>query len=120
MKIINRILFFLTGIFLLFIGCTNLATDSPSDGNNSAIIDIFLPVSGDSVGAGDTEINYLISTPASLKFMELYVNGNFVRNYPPNSDGSQPKIYLQLNDFFIGVRWIVFNKVSVYIKLHKF
>ena len=34
--------------------------------------------------------------------MELYVNGNFVRNYPPNSDGSQPRIYLQLNESFIG------------------
>ncbi len=102
MKIRKRIFFCLTGIFLLFIGCTNLATDPPSDGNSNTTLEIFSPVSGDSVGAGDTEIAYLISTPSSLKFMELYVNGNFVRNYPPNSDGSQPKIYLQLNDLFIG------------------
>jgi hypothetical protein len=102
MKIINRILFCLTGIFLLFIGCTNLATDPPSNGNSNTTLEIFSPVSGDSVGTGETEIDYLISTPTSLKFMELYVNGNFVRNYPPNSDGSQPRIYLQLNDSFIG------------------
>ncbi len=102
MKIRKRILFYLTGIFLLFIGCTNLATDPPSDGNSNTTLEIFSPVNGDSVGAGDTEIAYLISTPASLKFMELYVNGKFVRNYPPNSNGSQPRIYLQLNDSFIG------------------
>jgi len=102
MKIRNRILFYLTGIILLFFGCTNLSTDPPPNGNSSTTLEIFSPVSGDSVGAGDTEIAYLISTPASLRFMELYVNGNFVRNYPPNSDGSQPRIYLQLNDLFIG------------------
>ncbi len=86
MKIRKRILFCLTGIFLLFIGCTNLATDPLSGGNSSSTLEIFSPVSDDSVGAGDTEIDYLISTPTSLKFMELYVNGNFVKNYPPNSD----------------------------------
>ncbi len=102
MKIRKRILFILTGIILLFIGCTNLATDPPSDGNSNTTLEIFSPVSGDSVGTGDTEIAYLISTPVSLKFIELYVNGNFARNYPPNSDGSQPRIYLQLNESFIG------------------
>jgi len=51
--------------------------------------------------------------------MELYVNGNFVRNYPPNSDGSQPKIYLQLNDLFIGTSidyyliYYDFNETSI-------
>ena len=102
MKIRKRILFCLTGIFLLFIGCTNLATDPPPNGNASTTLEIFSPVNGDSVGAGITEIDYLISTPSSLKFMELYVNGNFIRNYPPNLDGSQPEIYLQFNESFIG------------------
>lgn len=102
MKIRKRILLCLTGIFLLFIGCTNLATDPPANGNSSTTLEIFSPVNGDSVGVGTTEIAYLISTPVSLKFIELYVNGNFVRNYPPNSDGSQPRIYLQLNESFIG------------------
>jgi len=102
MKIQKRILIYLIGIFLLFIGCTNLTTDPPSKGNSNTTIEIFSPVNGDSVGVGVTEIDYLISTPVSLKFMELYVNGNFARNYPPNPDGSQPRIYLQLNESFIG------------------
>ena len=102
MNIRKKILLCFTGIVLFFYGCTNLATDAPSGGNSNTTLEIFSPVNGDSVGVDDTEIDYLISTPASLKFMELYVNGNFVRNYPPNSDGSQPRIYLQLNDPFIG------------------
>ena len=119
MKIRKRILFFLNGFFPLFIGCTNLITDSPSDVNSNTTIEIFSPVNGDSVGIGVTEIEYLISTSASLKFMELYVNGSFMRNYPPNSDGSQPRIYLQLNESVIGTSfdyyliYYDFNETSV-------
>jgi len=102
MKIRKGILFYLTGVFLFLVGCTNFVTDPPSEGKNNTTIEIFSPVNGDSVGFGDTEIDYLISTPASLKFMELYVNGNFVRNYPPNYNGLQPEIYLQLDESFIG------------------
>ena len=104
MNIRKRILYCFTGIFLFFNGCTNLATDPPSGGNSSTTLEIFSPINGDSVGVGATEIDYLISTPASLKFMELYVNGNFVRNYPPNTNGSQPSIFLQLNESLIGTR----------------
>ena len=119
MKIRKSILFCLTGLISLFIGCTNLTTDSPSDGNSNTTIEIYSPVNGDSVGVGVTEIDYLISTSFSLKFMELYVNGNFVRNYPPNSNGSRPKIYLQLNESLIGTTidyyliYYDFNETSV-------
>jgi hypothetical protein len=119
MKIRKRLLFCLTGLISSFIGCTNLATDPPSDGNSNTTIEIFSPVNGDSVGAGVTEIDYLISTSFSLKFMELYINGSFMRNYPPNSNGSQPKIYLQLNESLIGTKidyyliYYDFNETSV-------
>ena len=102
MKTSKGILFCLMGFPILFFGCTNLTTDPPSGGNSRTTLEIFSPVNGDSVGIGVTEIDYLISTPASLKFMELYVNGNFIRNYPPISNGSQPRITLQINETFIG------------------
>jgi len=101
MNIRKRILFCLTGIFILFIGCTNLTTDPPSGGSSNTTLEIFSPLNSDSVGVGMTEIDYLISTPASIKFMELYVNGSFIKNYPRNSDDTQPRIYLQLNESFI-------------------
>jgi hypothetical protein len=111
MNIPKKILFGLTGFCILFIGCTNLTTDPPSDGSSNTTLEIFSPVNGDSVGVGATEINYLISTPASLKFMELYVNGNFIRNYPPNANGSQPSIYLQIDESLIGT---AFNYYLIY------
>ncbi|MGB5850591.1 MAG: fibronectin type III domain-containing protein [Ignavibacteriaceae bacterium] len=119
MKFRKGILYCCTGIFLFLIGCTNLATDPPSDGNSSTTLEIFSPVNSDSVGVGMTEIDYLISTPTSLKFMEVYVNGNFMRNYPPSTNGSQPRIYLQLNESLIGTSinyyliYYDFNETSV-------
>ena len=101
MNIRKRILFCLTGIFILFIGCTNLTTDPPSGGSSNTTLEIFSPLNSDSVGVGMTEIDYLISTPSSIKFMELYVNGSFIKNHPRNSDDTQPRIYLQLNESFI-------------------
>jgi hypothetical protein len=111
MNIRKRILFCFAGILLFFYGCTNLANDSPTGGDSNTTLEIFSPINGDSVGVGVTEIDYLISTPASLKFMELYVNGNFIRNYPPNASGSQPSIYLQLDESLIGT---AFNYYLIY------
>ena len=102
MNIPKKISFCLTGFCILFIGCTNLTTDPPSDGSSNTTLEIFSPVNNDSVGVGVTEIDYLISTPASIKFMELYVNGSFIKNYPRNSDDTQPRIYLQLDESLIG------------------
>lgn len=101
MNITKMILFCLTGFFIIFIGCTNLTTDPPSGGSSNTTLEIYSPINGDSISVGVTEIEYLISTPASIKFMELYVNGDFIKNYPRNSDDSQPRIYLQLNESFI-------------------
>lgn len=92
-----------SSLILIFIsGCANFFSEPEQEDN--AILKIISPDSGDSIGIGNTEINYSISTPASLKFMELYLNGNFTGNYPPNHDGSQPKISLNINENLLGVQ----------------
>lgn len=97
-----KIYLFTIVIISLIYGCTNFSTDPPSGENSNVTLDILSPVENDTIGAGITEINYLLSATSSLKFIELYVNGNFVRNYPPNPNGLQPNIYLDINDSFIG------------------
>lgn len=51
---------------------------------------------------GSNEIVYSISQPYSIKFLELYIDGIFVRNIPPNSNGSAPMIIIQLDSIEIG------------------
>ena len=88
-------------LLLLMTGCTNLPTDSGT-GSSNTDLQIFFPKSSDSIGVGVTEINYSISTPFSLKFMELYVNGNFSGNFPPAGGSSQPVITMSFDSTFTG------------------
>ena len=81
------------------IGCTNLPTDS--GGSSNTDLQIIYPKSDDTIGVGTTEITYSISTPFSLKFMELYVNGKFSGNFPP-AGSSQPAITMYFDSTFIG------------------
>jgi Fibronectin type III domain len=102
MRCFNKTYLYILIVIALQYGCTNLSTDPPTDDDNNVTLEILSPVENDTIGAGTTEVDYLLSSTASLKFIELYVNGNFVRNYPPNSNGLQPSIYLDINDSFIG------------------
>jgi hypothetical protein len=97
-----KIFFYSLVIFILLSACTNLSTDPSTNESSDTKLEIFSPNSNDLIGVGVTEIDYLISTPASLKFMELYVNGSFNGNFAPKTDGSQPKIYLSLSEALIG------------------
>lgn len=98
----NKISSAILSIIFLFSGCTNLSTDPPSGGTSNTKLEIFSPKKDDVIGVGKTEINYSISTPYSLKFMELYVNGLFTGNFPPSAGSSQPIIQLNISESFIG------------------
>jgi len=98
----NKISSAILSIIFLFSGCTNLSTDPPSGGTSNTKLEIFSPKKDDVIGVGKTEINYSISTPYSLKFMELYVNGLFTGNFPPAAGSSQPIIQLNISESFIG------------------
>ena len=103
-----KIFLILFVIAVLPAGC-NLPTDSGNEPLPATEIEILYPLPTDTIGVGVTEINYTISTPASLKFMELYINGNFSGNFPPPGDGTQPKITLNLDPGFIG------SKINYYL-----
>ena len=50
-----------------------------------------------------------IAQPYSIKFIELYVNGTFIKNIPPNSNGTAPSISIQLDSTYIG------QKLNLYL-----
>ncbi|MCK7528311.1 MAG: hypothetical protein MZV64_67445 [Ignavibacteriales bacterium] len=58
---------------------------------------------------GNNEIIYSIAQPYSIKFIELYVNGTFIKNIPPNSNGTAPSISIQLDSTYIG------QKLNLYL-----
>lgn len=77
--------------------------NSPPD-NTPPFINIYSPLSDDTIQVGDNEIIYDASDDIGLKSFDLYVDSILVRNYPMNPNGSRPKIDLSFNENSIGKR----------------
>ena len=93
---------------LIFISqsCADLSSD-PNSSNSK--IQISLPSNSGTLMEGNNEIIYSIVQPYSIKFLELYINGTFVKNIPPNSNGTAPSISIQLDSTYIG------QKLNLYL-----
>lgn len=90
--------------------CVDLSSDPNQNSNPSNLkIQIISPSSDGTLMEGNNEIVYSITQPYSIKFLELYVNGTFVKNIPPNSNGSTPLINFQLDSTSIG------QKMNLYL-----
>jgi len=90
--------------------CADLSSDPNQNSNPSNLkIQIISPSSDGTLMEGNNEIVYSITQPYSIKFLELYVNGTFVKNIPPNSNGTAPTINFQLDSTLIG------QKMNLYL-----
>ncbi len=95
-------------IILLLISiqsCADLSTspEQNSDLTNADLkIKITSPVNNAQLLEGSNEIIYTIAEPYSLKFIELYINDTFNRNYPPNQDGTAPQIFFNFDSTYVG------------------
>lgn len=85
--------------------CADLSTspEQNSDLSNTELkIKITSPVNNAQLLEGSNEIIYTIAQPYSLKFIELYINDNFKKNYPPNQDGTAPQIFFDFDSTYVG------------------
>jgi len=93
----------LTALLFLSQSCADLSSDPDQNSNQSnSKIQISSPTNNGTLMEGNNEIVYSIAQPYSLKFLELYIDGIFVRNIPPNNNGTAPIINLQLDSTYIG------------------
>lgn len=98
--------------FLIFISqsCADLSSDPNQNTNSSnSKIQITSPSNNGTLMEGNNEIIYSIAQPYSIKFLELYINGTFIKNIPPNSNGVAPSISIQLDSTYIG------QKLNLYL-----
>ncbi|MBK7381291.1 MAG: fibronectin type III domain-containing protein [Ignavibacteriales bacterium] len=99
---IKRFLFIIIILHLFqYSGCTFRNEEIISSSDNSAI-EISYPVTNSEIQQGITEVEYSITSPFLLKFIELYIDDEFRLNYPPNIDGTQPRIFIDLDTSYTG------------------
>ncbi len=97
---------------LLFVSqsCADLSTDPEKNTNQTdSKIQITSPSDNGTMMEGNNEIVYSLVQPYSIKFLELYIDGVFVKNIPPNSNGTAPIISCKFDSSFIG------KKINLYL-----
>ncbi|HEX9253696.1 MAG TPA: fibronectin type III domain-containing protein [Ignavibacteriaceae bacterium] len=101
---------FIIGLLFISQSCADLSSDPNQNSNQSnSKIQISSPANNGTFTEGNNEIIYSLAQPYSIKFLELYVNDTFVKNIPPNSNGTAPKVNIQLDSTYIG------QKLSLYL-----
>lgn len=93
-------------------GCVENLTDSTQTANPT--IEIFSPVTDDSVIVGNNTITYQAAEGTGgegLSFYEVYLNDKFIQRFEQNTDGTNPEIYLKVDSTLIGYRITYFVKV---------
>ncbi|MBK7629780.1 MAG: fibronectin type III domain-containing protein [Ignavibacteriales bacterium] len=97
---------------LIFINqsCADLSTEPNKNINQTnSKIQISSPSNNGTLMEGSSEIIYSISQPFAIKFLELYIDGAFNKNIPPNNDGSAPIISIQFDSTYID------KKINLYL-----
>lgn len=112
MKLIIK--YFVVLIFALFLfSCVEPLTDSKLSSTPS--IEIIKPVTGDSVMVGKNEVSYQAADGTGgqgLSFYEIYLNDKFTQKFVQNEDGTNPKIYLEVDSTLLG------NRIKYFIKVY--
>jgi len=110
-KIIMQYIFTFIVIIIL-ISCVEPLTDSTQSA--APTIEIIKPVTGDSVMIGKNEVEYKAvdgTGGQGLSFYEVYINDKFTKKYVQNDDGTNPKIYLEVDTTLLGSTIKYFIKV---------
>lgn len=106
--------FCLIAVFsMILISCVEPLTDSQQSSTPS--IEIKKPITGDTVMVGKNEITYQAADGTGgqgLSFYEIYLNDKFTQRFVQNEDGTNPKIYLEIDSTLLG------SRIKYYIKVY--
>lgn len=94
----KSILFIFVNLFSL--SCSFFSSEPEISGQR--IIEIYWPNSNSIISEGETQIEYAVTSPYNIRFIELYINGEFKQNIPAGDNNSLPKVFLNLDSTYVG------------------
>lgn len=98
-------------VSLFLIALLSACVENIADANNNLgniKITITSPKDSSVIPAGSTEVIYSVQGTTSPKFVELYINNVFIKNFQPSGAGL-PKVFLEIDTSNIG------NKINFHI-----
>ncbi len=88
----------------LFFGCAKSISDPVSTGNGVINISVYKPLANDTISYKGQEIIYDVTIDQGIKFIELYINGQYVSNFFPSSSGAKPVVKIILDSTYMNKR----------------
>lgn len=85
---------------VIFSSCVDNVADAGT-GIGTIKVTITSPKDSSTISAGLTEVIYSVSGATSPKFVELYINNVFIKNFQP-SGSNLPKVFLEIDTSNIG------------------
>ncbi len=101
---------FVVGLFVS--GCSDFLSNPNNQGlpaGKTAAVTIYSPASNDSLGFGTHPVNYDISPVGSIDFVELYIDGKYIKNFFPKTASNIPPVTFTLDSSLVG------KKISLYL-----
>ncbi|MCJ7552705.1 MAG: fibronectin type III domain-containing protein [Ignavibacteriaceae bacterium] len=86
-------------------------SNDPTEDSELRKIEIYWPTSNSTISEGETKIEYSVTSPYNIRFIELYINGQFKNNIPAGANNSLPSISFNFDSTQIGTS---FNYYIVY------
>jgi hypothetical protein len=99
---------------LLSLRCVESLSES-STSSTTPTITIYSPVTGDTVYLGKNTINYAATDGSGgegLSYYEVYLNGSYVKKVTQNTDGTNPKITLDIPSSLLH------TKIKYYLQVY--
>lgn len=89
-------------IILFSVGLTSCMDTLTGNDNISPTVNVYRPISNDTIAVGTHEIIYDASDDQGLRNFELFVNDNFVKSIAMNSNGIKPAIFWDVDSSMIN------------------
>lgn len=107
--LVSKLLYFSLVVLFSSISSCTLVPIEPADDSMLRKIEIYHPINNSVIGWSNTKIDYSVSSPHNIRFLELYINGQFINNIPSLENNELPAIVMNFDSSYIG------KKINYYI-----
>lgn len=107
--LVSKLLYFSLVVLFSSISSSTLVPIEPADDSMLRKIEIYHPINNSVIGWSNTKIDYSVSSPHNIRFLELYINGQFINNIPSLENNELPAIVMSFDSSYIG------KKINYYI-----
>jgi hypothetical protein len=83
-------------------GCANSINSPDSTTGGTIAIKVNKPSANDTISYRGQDVSYDLTISSGIKFIELYIDSIYVKNFFPNADGTKPAVRIELDSSYMN------------------